>query len=241
MRGFYRFLKSTILGGLVVLVPVAVLGAVLAWAIPLFLKIVMPVFEWLPDKSVGGVSLTVVVALISLVGGCFVIGLVAGTALVHRLGTGADKLALFVPGYALMKHVGADVVGIERKNPVKTVLARFEASWQVGFLMETFADGRHLVFVPGVPRALIGTLHIMDAARVQVLTMSVSSALDTLSRLGVGFGQAWSKESAPVTNSQTSLGRLAMMAGWRNERLCPCMPLWFRPHHHAFTMAVWIW
>ncbi len=195
MRGFYRFLKSTILGGLVVLVPVAVLGAVLAWAIPLILKVVTPVFEWLPDKSVGGVSLTFVAALLCLVASCFVIGLVAETALVRRLGSGADQIALFVPGYALMKHVGADVVGIERKNPVKTVLARFEASWQVGFLMETFADGRHLIFVPGVPRALIGTLHILEPERVQMLTMSVSSALDILSRLGVGFGQAWSKET----------------------------------------------
>jgi uncharacterized membrane protein len=202
MSGVYRFLKSTIVGGMVVLVPVTVLGAVIAWVIPMFLKIVVPVFDWLPDKSAGGVSLAVVVALISAVGGCFVVGLIAETALVRRLGTGADKLALFVPGYALMKHVGADVVGIERKNPVKTVLARFEASWQVGFLMETFADGRHLIFVPGVPRALIGTLHILEPNRVQVLTMSVSSALDTLSRLGVGLGEAWSKESSSATASR---------------------------------------
>ncbi len=98
MRGFYRFLKSTVLGGLVVLVPVAVLGGVIAWAIPLFLKIVMPVFDWLPDKSVGGVSLTVVVALISLVGGCFVVGLVAETALVRSLGTGARQACSLCAG-----------------------------------------------------------------------------------------------------------------------------------------------
>ena len=84
MRGIYRFLKSTIIGGLVVLVPVAVLGAVLAWAIPLFLKVVLPVFDWLPDRSIGSVSLAAVVALISVVAGCFVVGLVAETALVRR-------------------------------------------------------------------------------------------------------------------------------------------------------------
>jgi uncharacterized membrane protein len=206
MRGIYRFLKSTIIGGLVVLVPVAVLGAVLAWAIPIFLKVVVPVFEWLPDRSIGSVSLAVVVALISVVVGCFVVGLVAETALVRRLGTGADQLALFVPGYALMKHVGADVVGIERKNPVKTVSVRFEASWQLGFLMETLSDGRHLVFVPGVPRALVGTLHIVGADRVEVLTMSVSSALDVLSRLGV---RLWANvvQGKPlgISNTQTWL------------------------------------
>jgi uncharacterized membrane protein len=194
MRGVYRFLKSTIVGGLVVLVPVAVLGGVVAWAVSIFVNAALPMFEWLPDKSVGGVSLTVLAAILSVVVGCFVAGLVAETTVIRRLGHGADHLALFVPGYALMKHVGADMVGIERKQPVKTVLVRFEASWQLGFLMETLADGRHVVFIPGVPRALVGTLHIIGTDRVQVLTMSVSLALDVLSRLGVGLGQAWSKE-----------------------------------------------
>ena len=34
--------------------------------------------------------------------------------------------------------------------------------------MDTLADGRHVVFVPGVPKALVGTLHIMAADRVQI-------------------------------------------------------------------------
>jgi uncharacterized membrane protein len=195
MHGIIRFLKSTIVGGLVVLLPLAVVGGVIAWAVPIFLKFIWPVFEWLPDKSVGGVSLTVVAAILSVVAGCFVAGLVAETTVIRRVSKGADQLALFVPGYALMKHVGADVVGIERKQPLRTILVRFEASWQLGFLMDTLSDGRHVVFIPGVPRALVGTLHIIEAERVQVLTMSVSLALDVLSRLGVGLGQAWSQET----------------------------------------------
>ena len=93
-----------------------------------------------------------------------------------------------------MKNVGANLVGIEGKHPVRTVLVRFEASWQLGFLMETLADGRHVVFIPGVPRALVGTLHIVAADRVQVLAMSVSTALDALARLGVGLREMGLKE-----------------------------------------------
>jgi hypothetical protein len=48
--------------------------------------------------------------------------------------------------------------------------------WQLGFLMQTLSDGCHVVFVPGVPRALVGSLHIFAADRVQVLSMSVSTA-----------------------------------------------------------------
>ena len=195
MRGTYRFLKSTLLGGLVVLVPVVVLGAIVVWVVQIALQFMLPVFGWLPDKSVAGVSLTLLFAVLSVVIGCFLAGLFAETAIIRRLGEQAERLALAVPGYALMKNVGANLVGIEGRHPAKTVLVRFEASWQIGVLMETLSDGRHVVFVPGVPRALVGTLHIIAADRVLVLTMSVAAALDALGRLGVGLRETWPKET----------------------------------------------
>jgi uncharacterized membrane protein len=187
MRGIYRFLKSTLLGGLVVLVPLVVLGALVVWVVQITLRVLAPVFEWLPDKSIGGVSLAVLAAIAGVVGICFLAGLVAETAIIRRLGDRAERVALFVPGYALMKNVGANIVGVESRHPVRTVLVRFPGSWQLGFLMDTLADGRHVVFIPGVPRALVGTLHIVAPEQLEVLAMSVSSALDALGRLGVGL------------------------------------------------------
>src|SRR5262245_8089408 len=196
MRGVYRFLKSTMIGGLVVLLPIIVLLAIVGWAVDLAVKLVEPPLARLPDKSVGGVSLVLVITVVAVILCCFLAGIVAETALVRGLGRRAERLALLVPGYALMKSVGANLIGVEGKRPVRTVLVRFEASWQLGFLMDTLADGRHVIFVPGVPKALVGTLHIVAAERVQVLAMSVSAALDALSSLGVGFGELWAKESA---------------------------------------------
>ncbi|MCI0680756.1 MAG: DUF502 domain-containing protein [Gemmataceae bacterium] len=195
MRGMYRFLKATILGGLLFLVPLVVLGAIVAWTVDIALKVIAPVFEWLPDKSVGGVSLALACAVLGLVGACFVAGLVAEAAIIRRLGERAERIALFVPGYALMKNVGANLVGVEGKHPVKTVLVRLEASWQLGFLTDTLADGRHVVFVPGVPKAMVGTLHIVAPDRVQLVAISVSAALDDLGRLGIGLRETWPKES----------------------------------------------
>jgi uncharacterized membrane protein len=194
MRGIYRFLKSTLIGGLVVLVPVVVVVAIAGWAVEAALKVITPVFEWLPDKSVGGVSLTVLAAVLGLVAACFLAGLFAETTVIHRLGGHAERLAMSIPGYALMKNVGANLVGIQGKHAAKTVLVRFQASCQLGFQMETLADGRRIVFVPGVPRALVGTLHVVAPDRVQVLDMPVSRALDVLGRLGVGLQEISSTE-----------------------------------------------
>ena len=187
MHGLYRFLRSTILGGLVVLLPLIAIGAIAIWAVDIAIQVVMPVFAWLPDKSVGGVSLTLFIAVSSIVACCFLAGLLAETAIIRGLGTRAERIALSIPGYSLMKSVGANLVGIEGKHTVRTVEVRFESSWQLGFLMETLADGRYVVFIPGVPRALVGTLHIVAAERVKALNLPVSTALDVLGRLGVGL------------------------------------------------------
>lgn len=187
MHGLYRFLRSTILGGLVVLLPLIAVVALAIWAIDIALKAVWPVLAWLPDKSVGGISLTLFIAVAGIVGCCFLAGLLAETAILRGLGTRAERLALSIPGYSLMKTVGTNFVGMEGAHTVRTVEVRFEASWQLGFLMETLDDGRYVVFVPGVPRALVGTLHIVAAERVKALNLPVSTALDVLGRLGVGL------------------------------------------------------
>jgi uncharacterized membrane protein len=194
MRGIYRFLRSTILGGLVVLLPLMAAGAVVMWAVGIAIKAIRPVLNWMPDSSVGGVSLTLLMAIIGVVACCFLAGLLAETAVMRGLGRRAERLALTIPGYALMKNVGANVVGVEGQHPVQTVLVRFEATWQLGFLMETLSDDLHVVFVPGVPKALVGSLHIVSADRVQILKMSVSAGLDFLSRLGVGLSETWPQD-----------------------------------------------
>src|SRR5262249_47449053 len=129
--------------------------------------------------------------ILGLVIGCFLAGLFAQTAIIRRLSDLAERYALFLPGYALMKNVGANLIGIEGKHPARTVLVRFEGWWQLGFQMDTLPDGRQVVFIPGVPGALVGALHIIAADRVQVLAISVSAALDALSRLGIGLHEAW--------------------------------------------------
>lgn len=202
MRGKYRILKATLLGGAVVLLPLIVVAALAAWAIDTALQTIMPVFRWLPDQSVVGVSLTLACAVLALLVLCFLAGLLAETAIVRGVGSRAERLALSLPGYALMKNVGTSMVGMEGVSPVRTVEVRSETCSQLGFLMETLPDGRHVVFIPGVPRALVGSLLIVDADRVQILEMPVSKALDVLGRLGIGLRESYGA-SASATGFQS--------------------------------------
>lgn len=195
MHGIYQFLKSTVVGGLVVLVPVVVLGYIVLEAVNISRKALAPVLEWLPVKSVAGVSLGLLLAILFLILACFLAGLLAETTLVRAVISSAERFILSnIPGYALMKNVGEQLVGVEGKQSRRTVLVRFEVSCQLGIQMDTLPDGRCVVFVPGVPHSFSGELHIVHADRVEALDLSIAKTLEALSRLGVGLHEVWPKQ-----------------------------------------------
>src|SRR5262249_44797384 len=99
MKRLYRFLKSTILGGLLILVPLIVLGAVSAWAIASAAHAASPLMQWLPDPSVAGVSLAFVIVVLGVIATCFLVGLFAQTALLRYFGDRAERFAMYIPGY----------------------------------------------------------------------------------------------------------------------------------------------
>jgi uncharacterized membrane protein len=197
MKGLFRFLKSTILGGLLVVVPLAILGAIVTHVVVVIGGVVSPALELLPVKSVGAVSLSLLVACLVLLLACFLAGLLAELALAQRVLRSVESLILAkIPGYTLMKSVGENLLGVEGQEDRQTVLVRFERTSQIGFLMSTLPDGRLVVFVPNVPHAMSGTLHIVEPECAEPLPLKIGDTLHTLGRLGADLGNAWA--AAPL-------------------------------------------
>ena len=75
-----NFLKTTVIGGLVFLVPLVVLGLVIGKAIGVMLIVAEPMASFLPVDSIGGVALANLIALACIVLICFLAGLLANEA-----------------------------------------------------------------------------------------------------------------------------------------------------------------
>lgn len=179
------FFKATFVGGVFVLAPLVVLLIIVGKVVEVVYSAIEPALGWLPFDSAAGVALAVVIAVAGVVALCFAAGLVAETALTKRFVRWIESAVLSnLPGYGLMKGVGANLLGAEGAEARRVVLARLESSWAIGFAMDTLDDGRVVVFVPGVPNAFSGALHIMDAGRVEPLDVSIRAAIDCLNRLG---------------------------------------------------------
>jgi uncharacterized membrane protein len=182
-------LRSTFVGGLFVVAPVVVLIVVIGKLAEVVYTALTSVAGVLPFDSTASLALAGLVAVAGVVALCFVAGLLARTALTRNLVGWIESVLLSnLPGYALMKGVGSNLLGADTGDLRPVVAVRFEASTMIGFQMDRLADGRLVVFVPNVPNAFAGTLHLVKADRVTPLAMSMRMALETLGKLGVGSG-----------------------------------------------------
>ena len=76
-----HFIFTTVIGGLIFLVPIVVLALVIAKAMGFMMVVAQPMAEWLPIDTIGGVALANVLAILALIVACFLAGLLARQAL----------------------------------------------------------------------------------------------------------------------------------------------------------------
>ena len=85
MKPLLHLLRTTLVGGLLFLVPIIVLVVVLGKALALAHKLVAPLAEHLPVHSVIGLRTPMLLAVAIIVLFCFLAGVLARTALAKKL------------------------------------------------------------------------------------------------------------------------------------------------------------
>jgi uncharacterized membrane protein len=183
MSGLSKFIRTTLVGGVLFLVPIIVLVVILDKALGFARRFSDPLAEHFPFAQ----HTPVLLASLLLIIVCFLLGLLA------RLGparTGVawleDTILSKLPGYAFIKGAGESMLGQEGKQPYSVVLARIEDAWQLGFVIEKLSGGHLAVFVPDAPNPLSGAVYFMGPDRVRATDISVAAALKCLRLLGAG-------------------------------------------------------
>ena len=181
------FLKTTLLGGIVFLMPFAfvmlILGKVLKW----MAAVAEPLTRWIGLDSIAGVARADLVAAVAIVGLCFVAGLVAKRPRNGRVRRRLEAGFLTsVPGYGVIKGLTEGLAGVQDADTMKPVLARFDDAAQVAFEMGRASDGRVVLYVPGAPDPWSGGLLVMTADRVEPLDITLPAALRSFRALGRG-------------------------------------------------------
>jgi uncharacterized membrane protein len=184
-------IRTTIIGGIVFLLPIAIFVAVIGKGLEATGAIARPLAGALPVNMIGGVAVAHVLAIVLLLLVCFLAGLLARAAVARKL---VDRLEANIlsrlPAYALMKAKTQCMLSPEDVEGMSPVVARFDDSWQFAFEIERIEGGKVALFLPGAPDAWSGSICVMDAERVTPLDLTIPFVARMAKRLGRGANEA---------------------------------------------------
>ncbi|MBI2825380.1 MAG: DUF502 domain-containing protein [Planctomycetia bacterium] len=210
MKGIGRFVKATLVGGVLFVVPLVVALLLVREAVRLVAQVLQPIAKLFPTDKFAGVLVVDLLALAVLVAVCFLAGLVVATRPGRAVSGRLEHLILKrVPGFTLIKGIARAVVGLESDDAELAVaMIRFDDAWVLGYLIERNAGGLVTVFVPSAPTPAVGSIYFMEASRVQLLNIPVVSAVRCVMGLGVGsrdlLAAAAAREGPPPSGSHTA-------------------------------------
>jgi uncharacterized membrane protein len=189
MKRLIQILRATVVGGVLFLAPFVVLIIILGKAQKIMRAVLAPVAERIPIESVIGLETPKILAAIVLVLICFFAGLFARTSTAKKLVSWLETVLLSnLPGYSFIKNLGGEIAETTPTQSHKAVLVRFDDAWQIGFLVESIAAGRVVVFIPDAPSPWTGGIFILDDDRVTPLEVTSLAAIKCVQRLGAGTG-----------------------------------------------------
>ncbi|MEP1613250.1 MAG: hypothetical protein ABJL72_15160 [Roseobacter sp.] len=197
-------MKTTILGGLIFLAPIAIIIFILGKAFQLSLLVAAPVDKLIPVSHVGGIALVNMIAIAVIVLICYLAGLLARSQFLgNRLHKVDGLLMDVIPTYAVFKGVVGSMAQKEDITKImKPVSVQFDDYEQIAFEMERNA-GRVVLFLPGAPSAWAGSSVIVDETRVHALNVPTYQAVKLMRVFGRG-SLAMSVRDAPGTTTGPS-------------------------------------
>jgi len=186
-----EFVKTTTVGGILFLLPVALVLAVLNHALQLADKVVRPISHDLGlDQSIAGIGAVTVLAVLLLVIVSFAAGIVARTRHGTRIKGWIENSFLGnLPQYQILKSMGEGLAQIDGVDDLKPVLISFNGGWRIGYLMESLENDWVAVFVPKAPTLTSGDLFYLPADRIKPLNVSLMKARSLVSHIGLGSGE----------------------------------------------------
>lgn len=182
------FFKATALGGVLFLLPLAVVVGLLGYVYSFVVVIYEPLEAWMPEKTAAGIAALFGIAVLLLVFACFAAGLMAHRAIGRQISGLIEKyLTTFFPKYAIYKDLLAGNIGGNRDVPsLKPVLVVTPESKRIAFESDRLPDGSAVVFFPGAPDAWIGHVGVVAADSVDPLDIPFNDVVGLLEQLGRG-------------------------------------------------------
>ncbi len=189
MKGLGAFIKTTVLGGILIILPAAILVIVFSWIYRFAIGLIHPFTRVLIAQSNLPKFTADVVVIFLIVMLCFLVGLFvktkAGGLIYHSF---EQKVLKAAPGYSLAKDIVAQLLG-KKSSPFSSVaLVRLfdSETLATGFIMDSHPDGSYTVFIPTAPNPTSGVIYHLKPEYVHPVKVGVEDAMRSIISCGAG-------------------------------------------------------
>ena len=189
MKRLQSIIKTALIGGLVVILPLAILVVLIRWMYQLLSGLIDPFTQMIIDRTALQVFFADLLVIAIILGICFVLGLFVRTRLGNIIYRNVEQSMLsYAPGYTMIKETILLFLG-RKKTPFSHVVlisAYDSGTYLTGFVTDEHNNGMLTVFVPTAPNPTSGNIYHLPEKDVQKLDISVEEGLRTILSCGVG-------------------------------------------------------
>jgi len=202
MNSINNFVKKSVLGGLLVVLPAVVVFFTIRWAFYTVAEIIQPLVTPLNDRINAPEFIIDLLVILMILTGCFVVGNIAATGFGKWLHTRFDNtLSILALGYILVKDIFHQVLVNDSNSPFsKGDVARARLfgpdikTEVTGIITSHHENGWYTLFVPTGPNPTSGMMYHLPPEQVTLMpTVKVDEALRTIISCGAGSGELFSR------------------------------------------------
>lgn len=182
------FIKATVIGGVFFLIPLAVVAILVGKLVHVMREVSSILLPLLPVDTHIGTFLLNLLAVLVILGFCFLAGLAAQRAHAKKIVAKLEETLLAaLPGYAFVKGFSDN---LRRSDEISEsfipVAVHFDDYSQLAFEIEREPHGKVALYLPSAPNPWSGTVVYVDSERVIRLSITLNEALKNIRMLGKG-------------------------------------------------------
>jgi uncharacterized membrane protein len=185
-----HFLKTSLLGGVVVILPVAILVSVSVWIFELVASWIQPLTKIVIKDTQTNEFIAETFVIILIIAACFFVGVLVRTRLGGFFYNQVESRILrLAPGYSMIKETVLQLFGSHRDSPFSSVaLAQIfcNSTMATCFITDTHEDGSYTVFVPTGPNPTSGLIYHLEARYVHPVSIPIQDAMRSIISCGAG-------------------------------------------------------
>ena len=197
-----NFLKTALLGGLFVLLPLMLLWLGLKEIAGLLVEMATPIADSLPGQHFENLNAPGIVAILLIIATSLLLGILAKSTFIANIGHKFETSILYrIPMYRMLKIISSALIDGERSDVAPAIYFSDEGTGDPCYVMEEHASGLATVLIPWSPASFAGSIKLIPKEKLQYLNCTLDDFSRSISFMGVGVEDCIVSPE-PTENSQ---------------------------------------